>query len=265
MKASIILILVHLFISISYASNSNKNGYWWGEKPPIEKTEEEKIEPPPPLPPFEEMMKWHPKKMKKMEEVYRDHAVYTRDPEHVKNYWTVVDVARRQARGFTAVTGYVMMNNPEMNAKTQNPITNAGRTAKRQIHDNEIQKRLLDSRKDFALVMFSQPNCPYCETQRSTLKYFTGKYYWPVKEIDITKRPDLAAKYNVNITPVTILIAKNKEDWMPISVGADSVPNVADNTYRAIRLMNDEIDPEMFYTPEYMEGGFFDPNKAQGE
>jgi len=254
-----------MFISIySHAGDTNKNGYWWGEKPTIEK-EKEEFEAPPPLPSFKEMMNWHPKKMKEMEEKYREHAVFTRTPEDVQNYWSVVDVARRQARAFTAVTGYVMMNNPEMNARTQNPITNAGREAKRLLHDSEIEQRLLSSRKDFALVMFTQPNCPYCETQRSTLKYFTGKYYWPVKEIDITRRPDIAAKYNVNQTPITILIAKEKDDWMPISVGADSVPNVADNTYRAIRLMNDEIDPEMFYTPEYMEGGFFDPNKTEGE
>ena len=266
MKNIIILALFSFFlIPNSFAQETNKLGYWWGIAPPVEKEDEEIVEPPPPLPSFEEMMKWHPQKMKKMEEKYREHAVYTRQPDHVKDYWTVVDVARRQARAFTAVTGYVMMNNPEMNAKTQNPITNAGRKAKRQLHDTEIEKRLLESRKDFALVMFTQPNCPYCETQRATLKYFTGKYYWPVKEIDITRRPDIAAKYNVNQTPITILIAKNKDDWMPISVGADSVPNVADNTYRAIRLMNDEIDPDMFYTPEYMEGGFFDPNKSQGE
>ncbi|WP_339145168.1 conjugal transfer protein TraF [Pseudoalteromonas galatheae] len=236
-----------------------KRGYWWGEKvEPIDK-EAEEYPIPPPNPKTDELLKMHPSKLREMEEQYREYAIWVKTPEATRDYWTVVDAARRQARSFTALTAVTMLQNPELNARTQNPITNAGRAAKRQLRDNSVNKRLIEVRDDFALVMFTQPGCPYCELQRNTLKFFTEKHYWPYKEIDITRNPSLAERFNVTTTPVTILVKKDTDKWMNIAVGPESVPNIEDNAYRAVRLMSGETTPQQFYTPEYMDGGFFDP------
>lgn len=245
----------------------NKKGYWWGEKVTMSEEEEatdEEYPTPPPNPKLEELLKVHPAKLRELEEQYREYAIWVKTPEATRDYWTVVDAARRQARSFTALTAVTMLDNPELNARAQNPITNAGRAAKRKIRDDSINTSLNKAKDEFALVMFTQPGCSYCELQRNTLKYFTEKHFWPYKEIDITQYPAIAERFNVHTTPVTILIQKDTERWMNIAVGPESVPNIEDNTYRAVRLIKGETTPQQFYTPEYMKGGFYDPQPTQG-
>ncbi|WP_418382040.1 transposase [Yersinia enterocolitica] len=66
-------------------------------------------------------------------------------------------------------------------------------------------------------------------------------------------------------TPVTVLIRKNgdSKQWMPVSVGVDSLSNLRSNIYRITRLFGGEIKPQQFYTNEQQQGGFFDPLKRQ--
>lgn len=263
-KILLMFLLVCLSSAVCASSQveSKKRGYWWGEAVELP-TKEDEYPTPPPNPKTEDLMMMHPKELRELEEQYREYAIWKKTREATKDYWTVVDAARKQARAFTALTAVTMLENPQLNARSQNPITNAGRAAKRKQHDDSVTERLMSARKEFALVMFSQPGCTYCDVQRNTLKFFTDKHYWPFKEIDITKEPDIAQRFNINMTPITILIKKGTEKWMNIAVGVESVPNIEDNTYRAVRLMKGESTPQQFYTPEYMEGGFYDP-KAGG-
>ncbi len=253
------LLLFSFFSASLLSSESNQRGYWWGEKVEIKEDNEDEYKAPPPLPPFEDIMKMHPKKIKQMEEDYRDYAVWKRTPEAAAQYWTLVDAIRKQARGFMAVSSYSMLQNPHLDYKNDNPTTNAGRKATRTKNDKEILSKLHKERENFALIMFTQPNCTYCKTQSSSLKFFSKETYWKVKEIDITKYPSFAADYNINQVPVTIILKKSNKDWLPIANGVESVPVIKNNVYRSIRLMNNEIDPIEFYTPEHMKEGFFDP------
>lgn len=243
-------------------ANSNKHGYWWGEKVVIEdesETEEPQYPVPAPNPKLEDLMKMHPSQLKQLEEDYRVYAVWQRTSQANKDYWTVVDAARRVARAFTAQSAVTMLQNPQLNARAQNPITNAGRKVKRQTRDNEVNNGLLKAKDQFALVMFTQPSCQYCQLQRNSLKFFADKHQWSIGEVDITRKPEVAARFNVQITPVTIVIQKGSEKWMNIAVGAESTPNIEDNAFRAVRLLQGKITPQQFYTAESMQGGFFDP------
>lgn len=260
--ASTIFITLFFSFSLSAQKNqtTNQTGYWWGENVDIKKEEEkEKYLIPPPNPKTADLMKMHPQKIKQLEEDYREYAIWKKTKEAVKDYWTVVDAARRHARAFTALTGYTMLENPLLNVRAQNPITNAGRDATKRIKKKEIEKLLLENRDKFAIVMFTQKSCPYCDLQRNSLKYFTNKHYWPYKEIDINDNPAIAQRFNVQMTPITILIEKGSEQWMNIAVGAETIPNIENNTYRAVRMLQGKSKPEQFYTPKHLEGGLFDP------
>jgi conjugal transfer pilus assembly protein TraF len=248
-------------LAVDSAKQSNQHGYWWGEKSVIadDPDVEDKYPPPPPNPQFEDLMTKHPREIKALEEQYREYAVWQRTPEAPRDYWTVVDAARRVARSFTALTAVTMLSHPELNARAQNPITNAGREAKRRIRDDEVNQILAGAGKEFALVMFSQPGCQYCQLQRNALGFFTDKHGWPYREVDIIQQPGIAQRFNVTMTPVTILIKKGTDKWMNIAVGAESIPSIEDNAYRAVRLLKGQITPSQFYTPESVEGGFFDP------
>ena len=107
--------------------------------------------------------------------------------------------------------------------------------------------------------MFSTPQCPYCSPQRNILKLVADKTGLEVTEVDITRNPDAQARFDVQVTPAIILIERNSERWMPISVGVESASKIQTNTYRAIRYLRGEISPEQFLTPRHREGGFFDP------
>ncbi len=265
-KSLLMALLAYSGTGVSAADESNLRGYWWGEKPVVEETvEEEEYPVPPPNPQLAELMQLHPRKIKALEEEYREYAVWKRTPEATRDYWTVVDAARRVARSFTALTAVTMLEHPKLNARAQNPITNAGREAKRRIRDTEVNQALVAAHKEFALVMFSQPGCQYCELQRNSLKYFTDKHYWPYREVDITRQPGVAQRFNVTMTPVTILIQKGTQKWMNIAIGAESIPGIEDNAYRAVRLLKGQISPAQFYTPESMSGGFYDPQAGSGK
>ena len=167
-------------------------------------------------------------------------------------------MVRRNALAFTALTKYVMLKNPELNARSAFASSGAGRDIETQVRNDRIQRSLSSSRDDYALIMFSSPGCPYCASQINVLKYFADRHHWVVDDIDITRDHAMKARFNITTTPMTILIERGSERWMPIAVGLESVAAIEDNTYRAVRLLKGEISPKQYFTTEYQDGGFAD-------
>ena len=265
--ASFVLICLQLLVagSLNAATDDkpDKQGYWWYEEPVIE-SEEEMLEvqefPTPPLPSQETMMKMHPTQLEELLDQHRDYAVYKLTPETTANYYKVQDVARRKSRAFTSLSSYAMLQNPELNARGAYPVNNPGRKELKRNNELLINNKIARFRNNYALVFLTAESCPYCKVQRSTLKYFRDRHGWTIKEIDIERVPDAALRFNTRVTPMTILIERNSERWMPITVGVESLSVIEQNTYRAIRLMRKEISPEQFFTNENQDGGFFDPS-----
>lgn len=237
-------------------------GYWFYNEC---KDEEKDPYEPKPLPSHAEMMKMHPKQIRELVTERLEYAVYKGTPESVVQYYSVIDVARRKALAFTALTEYVMLKNPELNAKTQNPSTVPARNQSRASRDNEYFSYINQHRNNFALVMLSRETCQFCPIQEATLKQFGAKYQWRYKLVDIDLNPDIAAKFNATTTPMTIIIERDTDNWMPVSVGAESVSEVEAGVYRALRFLRDEITPTQFITDRFREGGFFDPDKNDEE
>lgn len=259
--AVVFLILVTAVLP-AYAdpdSQTEKRGFWWYEDPPPEEEVEDLNEYElPPLPSQQELADMHPRQIAVELENRLDYAVWKQTPEAVLDYYKVQDVARRNALAFTALTQYVMLKNPELNARSAFASSGAGRDIETQARNDLIQRSLSTSRNDFALIMFSTPGCGYCVQQINALRYFADRHAWVVDDIDVSRDIAMKARFNIETTPMTIMIERGSDRWMPIAVGLEDVSTLEDNTYRAVRLLKGEISPKQYFTTEYQDGGFAD-------
>jgi conjugal transfer pilus assembly protein TraF len=245
------------------AAAGEKQGYWWKKDPPPEAVPEtdspqEDLGPPPAE---QELLKLHPKQVAKLIEDYRDYALWKMEPEHVTWYYTLQDFARRRSRAFMNVTDYVMLQNPALNMNTVYPESPPGQDARLEEFNASIAARLDDERDRAGLVLLTRKGCHYCDAQRTALKYFQQRHGWEIKEIDIEDFPNLAARFGVDYTPTTIVVFRGSDQWMPVSVGVDTVPTIEEGLYKALRLIHGETTPQQFDVHEYQDGGPYDPNR----
>lgn len=256
---AILLIITGTVVAASSAqSNSQRYGYHWYEEPVKEETlaEREQLLPPPAS---AQLLAMHPDDLKVMLEDYLKEAVWLRTPESVLNYYKIQDAARRKASGFTAVSQMVMLQNPAMSGASQYPVNGPGRKAALQLKDSDQREYMAAARGAYALALFTTETCPYCPAQRNILKFVGDSTGFEITELDIDRRPEIQARFNVSVTPMVILIERNSDRWMPIAVGVESASKIQLNAYRAIRYLRGEVTPEQFLTPRYEQGGFFDP------
>ncbi|EBM7196717.1 conjugal transfer protein TraF [Salmonella enterica subsp. enterica serovar Senftenberg] len=242
-----------------------RHGLFWYETP--KKEEEKKAEnkyPRPVIPSADDLFKMHPKDVQDLLDKTRDYALFKLSPDVVLDYYKVQDAARRKSAAFTSLTGYVMLENPQLNAASDYPITNPGNAEKQRERQELKSKSLIKNRDEYALLFFSEPNCGFCVQQSRILENFQRETSWYIKEIDITRQPAARKKFNVDRAPVTILIKRNSDTdkWMPVSVGVDSLDNLRTSIYNMTRVLNGELDPRQFFTNEKQQGGFFDPLKG---
>lgn len=235
-----------------------KRGYWWYEEPADDA--DDGAEPQAPrIPKGEALEQLRPSEIQALIDAQLDYALVAQTPDAVKDYYRLVDLSRRRSRGFAALTNVVLLENPELNARSAYPVTNAARDELTRRRLDERQTRLRRERREFALVMFSSERCTFCISQWNVLQYFAEQTGWIVKKVDVDREPQKAARFNVQGTPMTVMIRRGGPQWFTVGVGSDSYPVLADNTYRAIRLLKGEIDEEQFFNGEGDDGGFFDP------
>ena len=260
------LLLISSIALAETPANGEKKGFWWYETPPFQKelTEEESRELRP-LPSVRALSELHPSELAAELETRKVYAVWKQTPEAVLDYYIVQDVVRRHALAFTALTKYVLLMHPELNARSAYPISGAGRQIQTTLRAETIRNALSRVRGDYALILFSQADCAYCASQRNALKYFADLHHWVIETIDVAERPAMRTRFNISSTPMTILIERGSERWMPIAVGLESVPAIEDRTYRAVRLLRGEISPKQYFTTEYQDGGFADTVGRGGE
>lgn len=254
-----VLLLINAMALAETQANGEKSGFWWYEITPTEEqpVEQESLELRPLLP-IKALTELHPTELAAELEARKVYAVWKQTPEAVLDYYIVQDVVRRSALAFTALTKYVLLMHPELNARSAYPISGAGRQIQTSLRAETMNEALSRARADYALIMFAQADCAYCASQRNALKYFSELHHWVIEIIDIAERPAMRARFNISTTPMTIMIERGSERWMPIAVGLESVPAIEDSTYRAVRLLKGEISPKQYFTSEYQDGGFAD-------
>ncbi|MEJ2743443.1 MAG: conjugal transfer protein TraF [Gammaproteobacteria bacterium] len=264
MKLLITIGLLLTGVSAWACDEDAKIGYWWYCEPPPAETETTPTRtdlPPPPS--ADALMQMHPDDLAALQERYLKQAVWRLEPQAVQEYYQVVDAARKKSLAFTAVSDLVLLENPDLNAWGQYQKTNPGRKAVTQQHNAQINALLRQQSDQFGLLLFTRPGCVFCQSQRVVLAAFAERHGWPVKTIDVQKNPLMAARFNIDYVPVTILAQKDAEAWMPVAVGEAPLTSVEASVYRAIRYLQGKTTPRQFLQLEYQDGSAMDP-EARG-
>ncbi|MBS86720.1 thiol reductase thioredoxin [Sphingobium sp. GW456-12-10-14-TSB1] len=237
-----------------------KQGYWWYAPPP-EKTNDT-AEPDtlskPVIPPMAELARWTPPKIRKLIEDQRDYAATVLSVDAVSDFWRLQDFARRKARAFAGVTQIAMLQHPELNAKSANPMVSDARDQMLAQKDGVRRAYLRARSQEFALVMFSRASCGYCRVQWPMVQRFQDEMGWQVTLQELDRRPEIAQRYGVEVTPTTMVIRRGSAQRMVIATGVEAYPNLIQTAYQAVRLLSGDIRPEQFLTGAGEEDGFFD-------
>lgn len=240
-------------------ARDTRQGYWWYQTPaPVPVEDDVGALTKPAIPPMSELARWTPPRIRKLIEEQRDYAATVLTVEAVADFWRLQDFARRKARAFAGVTQLAMLQHPELNSRSANPMVGdarAGMTAEK----DALRQRYLRSRsQEFALVMFSRVSCGYCRVQWPIIQRFQDETGWQVTLQDIDQRPDLGRRFGVEVTPTTMLIRRGSQQRMVIATGIEAYPTLVQTAYQAVRLLSGDIRPEQFLTGAGEENGFFD-------
>jgi conjugal transfer pilus assembly protein TraF len=210
---------------------------------------------------YNEMWVMYPDDFKAYSSKVTKRAVQFPTEENIKHYLEVMDVTGRKSVAFTAAVNYVAQKNALYTREDTHPITAPGLKVMKDIRYHEVDRLIRNSRKEFALIMFTQPGCGFCDAQIDILSYFEETYGWPLRMVDIKENPAAGARFGVEQTPSIILVHKETKDYMRISSGVISLSNLKLRIYRSIRMMKNEILPEQWGTYDFEKGTGGDPLK----
>ncbi|WP_145206614.1 conjugal transfer protein TraF [Sphingobium sp. B2] len=241
------------------AEDTNRQGYWW-YRPKADPAEmpTNDVPPAPVIPPMAELARWSPPRIAKLITDQRDYAATVLTVEAVSDFWRLEDFARRKARAFAGVTQLAMLAHPELSAKSANPMIGDARDALGAQKD-AVRRAYLRSRSpEFALVMFSRTSCGYCRVQWPILQRFQEETGWQIIREDLDRRPELGARFGVEVTPTTMVIRRNSAQRLVIANGVEAFPTLIQTAYQAVKLLSGDIRPEQFLTGAGEENGFFD-------
>ena len=242
----------------SAAAPRPQQGYWWYEAPkPKEEEPNEEVKKPR-IPPMAELARWTPPRIRKLIEEQRDYAATVLTVDAVADFWRLQDFARRKARAFAGVTQIAMLQHPELNSKSANPMVGDARSEMTAKKDAIRKAYLRGQAREFALVMFSRASCGYCRVQWPIVQRFQDEMGWQVTLMDLDHRPDIKERFGVEVTPTTMVIRRGSGQRMTIATGVEAYPTLAQMAYQAVRLLRGDIRPEQFLTGAGEEAGFFD-------
>ncbi len=242
----------------------SRQGYWWYA--PLPAQAEEKPDPDalvkPMIPPMAELATWTPPRIRKLIEQQRDFAATVLTVEAVADFWKLEDFARRKARAFAGVTQLAMLQHPELNSKSANPMVGDARDQLLAQKDGVRRSYLRAHGGEFALVMFSRSTCGYCRVQWPIVQRFQDEMGWQVTTVDLDRRPEIASRFGVEVTPTTMVVRRSSQQHMVIASGVEAYPSLIQTAYQAVRLLSGDIRPEQFMTGAGEEDGFFDALSA---
>jgi conjugal transfer pilus assembly protein TraF len=201
---------------------------------------------------------YSPTRIHKLIEAQRDYAATVLTVDAVADFWRLEDFARRKARAFAGITQLAMLEHPELNSKSANPMVGDARDQLLATKDGTRRLYLRAHANEFALVMFSRTSCAYCRVEWPIVQRFRDEMGWQVTLMDLDQRPDLRQRFGVEVTPTTMIIRRSSAQRLVIAAGVEAYPNLAQMAYQAVRLLTGDIRPEQFMTGAGEEGGFFD-------
>lgn len=271
-------------VTAGYYTLSDRPGYYWG-KDPVEPEELEEEKPKPQAAPPKQDQKEEPKKyewesradlraadftpqqlwdMKPKEfgallEAFKEQSVWRPTEEHVHDTYAMIDIARRKSAAFVNVQQYVVSKYPEISTERDYPTALPGKEAVRVAKTQEVKERVAQAAGEYGLIYFYKPGCPYCAEQEKLLKIFVASRRFEVQPVNIQEHPDLAAQFDITITPSLVLIKRGNNQPLPISYGVIAVNELEARVFNGVRLLDGQTTPEQYGVREYERGGAFDP------
>ncbi len=216
---------------------------------------------PPPKYTYKELFNMHPDQFKAYDENVTKWAVMTRKEEDILRYLEAKDIARRRAVAFASVVQYTGQKNNQYSNDDVFPVALPGRMAAKRSQLADIDRVIASAKEEFAIIMFSQQGCSFCDAQSSILKFFESNYQWAIRKIDIQAYPNMAIEYGIEQTPSLIILQGDTGETMPIATGVVSMEELRSRVYRTIRIMRGEVKPEQYNTFDYEKGSGSDPLK----
>ena len=252
---------------------NSKQGWFWYEDPVPEKPEQ----PAPPMPAsspaqpvprdvslsrysMQALWDMHPDDFQQLLNGLQKKAVQYPTEENILEYLSIQDIARRKALAYANASQYVTQKRADLfNISQVYPSSTPGAMARVQMQQDEIAATIENAQSDHALLFFIAPGCGFCDKQAQILAYFTSKYHWQIKAVDIQQEPNLALRFNIQTTPTLLLIRQDQDAFMPIAIGVATLPEIERNLFQAIRAMRGDTSPESFTTYEFQKGSALDP------
>lgn len=230
----------------------------------METPKEPKSRPIPTLRAFttEELWDMHPDDFQKLLMDLQKEAVRRPTEQNVFDYLVMQDMARRKAAAYANVAAYVTQKHNEFDMTQAYPVAAPGVRAKTNAQQEEIAATIAGARSEHALLFFTNPACSFCTEQKQILSHFTERYKWEIKVINTGQEPEIAARFDVRITPTLLLIKKGKPDHLIVSTGVVSLDELERTLYRSIRLLRGDIKPEEYSVYEFQKGGPLDPTSV---
>lgn len=247
--------------------DDNKRGWFWYEDPPPEPEEEQLTESTLPDRPtfrnftYEEVWNMHPEQFQKTYDNTLHAAVQTPTVDNVRDWYQMQDIARRKSLQFANVAQYVVQTTPELNYQKDSPLAAPGRKVlyQQQSQDTEkIIKRGIDSH---GLLFFYSSTCPYCSEQAKILQYFSEKYRWEIRPVNIGGEPEIAAQFGVETVPTVLLVNRDVPQPFPVAVGVTTMHEMEKNISRGMRLLDGSLNPSEFSLYEFQRGSAMDSSQ----
>ena len=242
-------------------------GRYWGEIPKSEaenKAEKEQDKKPqytmPYVPPMAELMKWHPKDIRKLFTKVHEFHVMAPTLETARAVQEIKAVMNKKARAAAAVEQLAILNNPTQTGVAENAVNPSARSLQRQDKNATITSRIQSERQNYALIMLTQPGCSACQLQRNVLANFSDLFGWKIKEVNIIENPQASARFGVQVTPTTLIASRVNGQWQTVAIGSETLPAIENNIHQAIRLLSGEIRPDQWLTAPTQEKSLYDPN-----
>lgn len=198
---------------------------------------------------------------KELLEKTKNNAVANPTIENMLKYIELQDVARRKALAFANVYQLVMQKHPEFTTASTNPTAVPGIDALHALKSEEVESEIYAAKNDFALVYFHKPDCQFCRAQNGILQYFTDKYGWSIKAVNLYDDHEPAYRFNVMTVPYILTVYKTTGEYMPVTVGVASLTELEQKLYRAIRYLKGKVAPSQFSIYNYDIGGPGDPEQ----
>ncbi len=187
-------------------------------------------------------------------------AVQEPTEDNLLRYLVMQDVARRKALAYTNASMYVTQKYSELLGVNQvYPTAKPGVAARIEMQRQEMLETISRARSSHALIYFTRPGCGFCSKQNGILHYFVEKYGWQVKPVDISKNPNLAARFAIESVPALLLISKGQQESMAVSVGVVTLSELERKLFRAIRHLEGVTEGETFLLYDFQQGTGFDP------